>query len=58
MSWTVQHPLVLWAGLWAFALGTVFMAIGELAIVIGLVLYAVGLGSVAAAYTIVEGDGS
>lgn len=55
MSWDLQYPPALWTGLAAIALGTIFMFIGEVAILIGLAFYAVGLGSVAAAYTIVEG---
>lgn len=51
MSGKLQYPPALWAGVAVITLGTGFMFIGEVAVLIGLALYAVGLGSLAAAFT-------
>ncbi len=56
MSWDLQYPPALFAGVVSLLGGCVFMIIGEAAIILGLIFFAVGLGCIAAAYTNIIGD--
>jgi len=51
MTWDLQHPTALWVGLGFLAVGTVLSFCGEMGWLFGLPFDAVGLGTVAAAYT-------
>jgi hypothetical protein len=55
MSWDLQYPPALWAAAVLVGIGTLLSFQGDMGWVFGLPLYAVGLGSLAAAFTVVEG---
>lgn len=55
MSWQVQYRPALWAAVVLVGIGTWLSFQGDMGWIFGLLFYAFGLGSLAAAFTIVEG---
>ncbi len=51
MSWDLQYPPALWAAGILVFIGTVLSFQGDMGWIFGLPFHAVGLGSLAAAYT-------
>ncbi len=58
MSWQVQYRPALYGGFGCIGVGSVFVLGSFAFIFIALPLFAIGLGSIIAAYVIVEGEPS